>query len=56
VPVILARDGEETAVEELVRRHQHQEFAVALCMYQPVPAALVLHVLAGRPIARWPAS
>ena len=32
VLVILARDGDETAFEELVRRHQHREFAVALRM------------------------
>jgi RNA polymerase sigma-70 factor, ECF subfamily len=32
VLVSLARDGDETAFEELVRRHQHQEFAVALHM------------------------
>ena len=30
--VSLARDGDETAFEELVRRHQHQQFAVALRM------------------------
>jgi RNA polymerase sigma-70 factor, ECF subfamily len=32
VLVSLARDGDETAFEELVRRHQDQEFAVALRM------------------------
>ena len=32
VLVGLARDGDETAFEELVRRHQHQQFAVALRM------------------------
>ena len=32
VLVSLALDGDETAFEELVRRHQHQEFAVALRM------------------------
>jgi RNA polymerase sigma-70 factor (ECF subfamily) len=32
VLVNLARDGDETAFEELVRRHQHQEFAIALRM------------------------
>lgn len=32
VLVMLARDGDETAFEELVRRHQHQEFAVAVRM------------------------
>ena len=32
VLVSLAREGNETAFEELVRRHQHREFAVALRM------------------------
>ena len=32
VLVGLAREGDETAFEELVRRHQHQQFAVALRM------------------------
>jgi hypothetical protein len=30
--VSLARDGDETAFEELVRRHQHHQFALALRM------------------------
>jgi RNA polymerase sigma-70 factor (ECF subfamily) len=32
VLVSLARDGDETAFEELVRRHQHHQFAIALRM------------------------